>query len=169
MTSLLRLEQQQKKFVDSISHISLFFTFGIETINTFIHSRSSLHAKPYSIPDKNGQSLEPVFRPKRRKNHTLWLWLAAHTYMPYIREYHPRVWAQIDIEKCVGLLLTFSRIFEIWSFHFKVVQGRPIHFTELMGARAARVDHGLLIVCCRFCTKEIPVRLIKNNFSLLLW
>jgi len=45
------------------------------------------------------------------------------------------------------LQFTFSRKFEIWSFHLKIVQGRRIHFTELMGARAATVDHGLLIAC----------------------
>ena len=45
MLSLLRLERKQKKFFKPISnsHISLsFLPIWIETINTFIHSRSSL-------------------------------------------------------------------------------------------------------------------------------
>ena len=47
MSSLLRLEQQQKGFLNRI-FLFLFYTFGIETINTFIHSRSSLenHVRP---------------------------------------------------------------------------------------------------------------------------
>ena len=43
MSSLLRLERKQKKLFKSIwnSHHFLSFSFGIETINTFTHSRSS--------------------------------------------------------------------------------------------------------------------------------
>ena len=39
MSSLLRLERKQKKF--SLIFLFLSYSFGIETINTFIHSRSS--------------------------------------------------------------------------------------------------------------------------------
>ena len=45
MSSLLRLERQQKDFLKPImnSHIIPFsYSFGIETTNTFIHSRSFL-------------------------------------------------------------------------------------------------------------------------------
>ena len=51
MSSLLRLEQQQKGFLNPFwirIFLFLFYSFGIETINTFIHSRSCLenHARP---------------------------------------------------------------------------------------------------------------------------
>ena len=65
--------RNKKDFLKSISnsHISLsFFSFGIETMNTFIHSRSSLENQNPSRP-KLAKSI-PVFRPKRRKNITLW-------------------------------------------------------------------------------------------------
>ena len=45
MSSLLKLERQVKDFLESTSiRMSLFlsYSFGIETKNTFIHSRSSL-------------------------------------------------------------------------------------------------------------------------------
>ena len=41
MSSLLRLEQQQKRFL-KIHFLFLSYSLGIETINTFTHSRSSL-------------------------------------------------------------------------------------------------------------------------------
>ena len=47
----LRLEQQQRKFFKSISssHVSLFlYSFGIETINTFIHAPSRFPREPSS-------------------------------------------------------------------------------------------------------------------------
>ena len=50
MSSLLRLEQQQKGLLNPFwihMFLFLFYSFGIETINTFIHSRSCLenHAR----------------------------------------------------------------------------------------------------------------------------
>ena len=47
------------------------YSFGIETINTFIHSCSSLenHTR---FKTKWAQCMIPIFRPKRPKNHTLW-------------------------------------------------------------------------------------------------
>ena len=43
MSSLLRLEQQQKRFLKFPFEFEYSsYSFGIETINTFIHSRSSL-------------------------------------------------------------------------------------------------------------------------------
>ena len=54
------------------SHIFVSYTysFGIETIKTFIHSRSSLKNQSDSRP--KWPKFLPVFRPKRRKNHTRW-------------------------------------------------------------------------------------------------
>ena len=48
----------------------LSYSFGNETINKFIHSRSSLKTIPDSRP--KWAKFVPVFRPKRPKNHTLW-------------------------------------------------------------------------------------------------
>ena len=82
-----RLERQQKDFLKAISnsHINLsFFLFVNETTNTFIHSRSSLenHTR-FHTKLKRVKSI-PVFRPKRRKNHTIW----GGTYL-YSLEYPP--------------------------------------------------------------------------------
>ena len=60
------------------------YAFGIETINTFIHSRSSL--KPYPIPDQNRQSVYPFSDQNSAKTLPGG---AAHTYIAYIREYPP--------------------------------------------------------------------------------
>ena len=51
--------------------LSRSYWFGVETITTFIRSRSSLenHTR---FQKKNGQSVYPFFRPKRPQNHTLW-------------------------------------------------------------------------------------------------
>ena len=84
---IFRQALKQKDFLTSISdkHISLFFySFGIETTNTFIHPRSP--RKLYPIPDKNGQGMIYTrSRPKRRKNHTRFG--AVYTHMAFIREY----------------------------------------------------------------------------------
>ena len=60
MLPLLRIERQQKDFLESISNPILLFlcySFGIEMTNTFIHQL---------FPQK------PVFRPRRCKNRTVW-------------------------------------------------------------------------------------------------
>ena len=72
MSSLLRLGRKQKNSSNAFRiHIFLFrsYLLGIERINTFIHSRSSLENQPDSRP-KWAKSI-PVFRPKRPKNPTL--------------------------------------------------------------------------------------------------
>ena len=67
---------KQKDSLKSISnsHTSLSllpgYSFGIETINTFIHSRSSLESHT-RLQTKMGKPI-PVFRPKRRKIPALW-------------------------------------------------------------------------------------------------
>ena len=73
MSSLLRLESKQK-ISSNVFRICIFlfscsYSFGIETINTFVHSRSSPenHTRFQTIM---GKSI-PVFRPKRPKIHTL--------------------------------------------------------------------------------------------------
>ena len=73
MSSLLRLERKQKKIIQSNPfRIRIFLvlshSFGIETINTFIHSRSSLENQT-RFQTKMGKTI-PVFRPKRRKYRT---------------------------------------------------------------------------------------------------
>ena len=73
---IVRLQRQQKDFsiIWSISneHISLLsFSFGIETINTFICSSSFLENHTFMIPDQNGRTT-PIFISKPSKNHTLW-------------------------------------------------------------------------------------------------
>jgi len=59
------------------------YWFGIETIDTFIHSRSSLENHT-PIPDQNGQSVYPF---SDQKDPKFIPFGAAHTYMAYIREY----------------------------------------------------------------------------------
>ena len=73
MLSLLRLERKQKNYSNPFRiRIFLFlsYSFGIETINTFILSCSS----PKTIPDSRPKWAKfiPVFRQKRRKNPTRW-------------------------------------------------------------------------------------------------
>ena len=102
MTSISRdsnnnLEQQKKKkgFLQSISnshYIFLFlsYSFGIEAIKKFFHTRSSL--ENYTrFRDQTEQSLYPFSDQKGPKTLPFG---AAHTYMAYIREYPlPPPWA----------------------------------------------------------------------------
>ena len=64
--------------------IFLFFSysFGIKTINTFIHYRNQLQK---TIPDSRPKWVKstPVFRPKRPKHHTLWLRGGTYSYALY--------------------------------------------------------------------------------------
>ena len=73
MLSLLRLERKQKNSSNPFRiRIFLFlsYSFGIETINTFIHSVVPSKTIPDSRP--KWAKCIPVFRPKRRKNPTRW-------------------------------------------------------------------------------------------------
>ena len=90
MLSLLRLERKQKKYSNpSRIGILLFlsYSFGIETINTFIHSVVLSKTIPDSRP--KWAKCIPVFRPKRRKNLTRWggTYLYIHTYFIYLESY----------------------------------------------------------------------------------
>ena len=83
--SLLRLERKQKNSSNPFRiRILLFlsYSFAIETMNTFIHSRNSLKnyirfqtkmGKVYTRSDQNGAKTLPDG--------------AAHTYIAYIRDY----------------------------------------------------------------------------------
>ena len=85
MLSLLRLERKQKNSSSPFQiRIFLFlsYSFGIETINTFIHSVVPSKTTPDSRP--KWAKCIPVFRPERRKNPFRW-----GTYIAYLREYSP--------------------------------------------------------------------------------
>ena len=76
MSSLLKLEHQQKDFLKSILNLHrlvlrfLSYSFGVQMTNTFIHSQSSLvnHTR---FQTKRAKSI-PVFTPKQCKNDILW-------------------------------------------------------------------------------------------------
>ena len=74
MLSLLRLACKQKNS-SNLFRIRIFlllsYSFGIETINTFIHSRSSL--ENHILDSRpNWAKCIPIFRPKRRKKPPRW-------------------------------------------------------------------------------------------------
>ena len=75
MSSLLRLNVQQKDFLKSISnsHITLSFLFSwnSETTNTSIHHRSSF-VNYTRFQTRSEQSVYSFFRPKQSKNPTRW-------------------------------------------------------------------------------------------------
>ena len=73
MLSLFRLECEQKHFSNPFRiriFLCLSYSFGIETINTFIHCVVPSKTIPDSRP--KWAKCVPVFRPKRRKNPTRW-------------------------------------------------------------------------------------------------
>ena len=90
MSSLLRLERKQKNYSNPFRiriFLRLSFTFGIETINTLIHSRSSLENHTRSQA-KMGK-ICTRFQIKRRKTLPEEGGGGAHTYkyIAYIREF----------------------------------------------------------------------------------
>ena len=88
MLSLLRLERKQKNSSNPFGiciFLFLSYSFGIETINTFVHSRSSLKNHTDSRP--KWTKCIPVFRPNRRINPTRW----GGACLTYITEY-PSGW-----------------------------------------------------------------------------
>ena len=90
MSSLLRLERKQKNSSNPFRiRIFLFrsYSFGIETISTFIYFRSSLE-KSYPILDQNGKSVYPLSDQNSAKTPPFG---ATHTYIAYIRKYPPPV------------------------------------------------------------------------------
>ena len=66
-------------------YLFLSTSFGIETMNTFVHSYE-FPREPYQIPDPNGQSLYPF---SDQNGAGTLPFGAAHTYMAYIWEYPP--------------------------------------------------------------------------------
>ena len=90
MLASLRLEHKQNKSSNlfrTCIFLFLSYSFGIETINTFIHSCSSLenHTR---FKTKIGEVYTP-FQTKTAQNPTQWGNGAAHTYIAYIRESPP--------------------------------------------------------------------------------
>ena len=86
MLSSLRLGAKKKNSSSPFGNrIFLFLShsFGIETMNTFIHSRSSLETIPDSRP-KIGPTVYPFSDQNGAKTLPDG---AAYTYMVYIREY----------------------------------------------------------------------------------
>jgi len=89
MSSLLRLECQQTRFLKILFEFAFFSSFVIHLklkrqIRSYIPVISSK-----TIPDSRSKWAKstPVFRPKRHKNLPFG---AAHPYTAYIREYTPR-------------------------------------------------------------------------------
>ena len=74
MSSFFRFNANERDFLFAYLCLFLSYTFGIETINTFIHSRSFLKNHTRFQTKMHEQSLYPryVFRTIRCKNHTLW-------------------------------------------------------------------------------------------------
>ena len=73
MSSILGLERKQKNYSNPfriLTFLFLSYSFGIETINTFIDSRSSL--KNHTRFQTKMGKVWPVFRPQRRKTPTRW-------------------------------------------------------------------------------------------------
>ena len=86
MLSLLRLERKQNNSSNRICiFLFLSYSFGIETINTFIHSRVVLSK---TMPDSKPRWVKyiPVFRKKKKNGAKPLPGGAAHTYKAYIRE-----------------------------------------------------------------------------------
>ena len=82
MSSLLRLEREQKD-----SHITPSYLFIWNENDKYVYALQYSLEKHSLIQTKIGKSL-PVFRPKRRKNHTHWGGTFV-TYKANVREYSP--------------------------------------------------------------------------------
>ena len=85
MLSLLRLERKENKDypnpLRNRTFVFLSYLLGIETITTFIHSSSSLE-KHTRFQTKMGKVCTR-FRPKRRRNPTLWGGGGTYLYRSY--------------------------------------------------------------------------------------
>ena len=108
MLSLLRLERKQNNYSNPFPILIFFFfsySFGIETINTFIHS--VIHSK--TIPDSRPKWAKfiPVFRPKRRKNPTRW----GGTYLYSLYKGLPPVSQRFGHPRVLGIPIPISLAF----------------------------------------------------------
>ena len=121
MLSLLRLERKSKNSWNPFRiRIFLFlsYSFGIETINTFIHSVVPSKTIPDSRP--KWAKCVPVFRPKRRKNPTRWG--GTYLYSLY-RGVSPRVFTALpslskyprEVVSCRDFILRFVATFWVMS------------------------------------------------------
>ena len=85
MLSLLRLECKQKNYSNPFRiriFLLLSYSFGIETVNTFIHSRNSLENHT-----RFQTKMSKVYTRFQIKTEKTLPDGEAHTYMAYIREY----------------------------------------------------------------------------------
>ena len=100
MSSLLRLEQQQKRFLKipfEFAYFSFFtLLFGTDMINTFTHSRSSLenHIR-FQTKIAKVYIYTLVFRPRATKTVPFW---ATYTYMVYIKKYRRGLYISLIIK-----------------------------------------------------------------------
>ena len=118
MLSLLRLEGKPKiiQIHSEFACLFLSYSFGIETINTFMHW-SVFPSK--TIPDSRPKCAKclPVFRQKRRKNPTRWdgtylysLYTTASAlpiFEPQVEKFNLRkqfIWDEVSKGKFIGLL-----------------------------------------------------------------
>ena len=87
MSSLLRLEQQQKRFLKIQFEVSYFSAFPVIIWNwndKYVHTLSWLPQKPNPIPEQNRQSLYSFSDQNASKTLPF---VAAHTYIAYLRKY----------------------------------------------------------------------------------
>ena len=86
----------------------LSYSFGIETINTFIHSRSSLenHTR---FQTKMGKVYTRFQTNTAQKPHPITIDGAAHTCIAYIREYHPGIFLDTTSERGVNESVLYFR------------------------------------------------------------
>ena len=110
MPSLLILERKQKRFLNPFQipiFLFLFYLFGIEPINTFMHSRKFVqnHTR---------------FQTKMGKVYTHFQTLGeAHTYMAYTREYplgfyFSKLSPLTPLQKGLNLALRLSPLFALY-------------------------------------------------------
>ena len=116
MLSLLRLERKPKNSLKPFRILIFLFpsySSGIEMINTFIHSHSSLQ-KSYPNLEQNGESVYPrVFRRKPRKNPTRWG--GTYQYGFYKGVLHPPPTPRFNFNACFG---TFC---SVWTHAYYLV------------------------------------------------
>ena len=103
---MTQIRTAAKKISENPRRIRVFlflsYSFGIETINTFIVALPQFPRKPYPVPDQNIRVKSiPVFRPKRLKKPTLW----RGTYLRYM--------AYITVHLSLPPLRVVSHLFSV--------------------------------------------------------
>ena len=87
MSSFFRFNANERDFLFAYLCLFLSYTFGIETINTFIHSRSFLKNHTRFQTKMHGQSLYP-FSDQYGANQP-YPFGTVHTFMTYGKDYTP--------------------------------------------------------------------------------